>query len=136
MALVKIKEDKLAVKRGQTFGNWTVIERVSDYISPKGQHQIRWKCRCVCGKEKLVMQKNLIGGISTSCTCKRRIDLRGKTFGEWTVIERADDYVGNSGKHQSRWECRCSCGSVRIIAQSSLKNGKSKSCGHNYKLVF
>lgn len=53
------------------------------------------------------------------------IDLTGKQYNQWTVIERADK---DSSGH-ARWLCRCSCGTIRKVAASNLRNGTSKSCG-------
>ena len=52
-------------------------------------------------------------------------DLTGMTFGEWTVLERAE----NSKSGHSRWLCRCSCGTKIKVLGNSLLNGKSKCCG-------
>lgn len=54
--------------------------------------------------------------------CKE--DLTGQAFGRWTVI-------AYSGKRWSvpLWECRCECGAVRVVLESGLKRGTSKSCG-------
>lgn len=47
-------------------------------------------------------------------------DLRGKTFGELTVIK----YVGNG-----KWLCRCSCGKETIVYATNLVRNHTKSCG-------
>lgn len=47
------------------------------------------------------------------------IDLSGKTFGDWTVLE----YLG-----RSQWKCQCNCGEVRPIDGSNLRSGRSKRC--------
>lgn len=52
------------------------------------------------------------------------IDLTGKTFGRWLVLE----YTG-----QSKWKCRCECGTVAEIDSWSLRSGNSKSCGCYHK---
>ncbi len=51
-------------------------------------------------------------------------DLKGKVFGQWTVI-------GDKKKigHNQRWYCRCVCGKERYVIESMLKDGTSKSCG-------
>lgn len=54
------------------------------------------------------------------------IDLTSQTFGELTVIQRADHNT-NNGK--PLWLCKCSCGNTKIIPGSSLRRGQSKSCG-------
>jgi hypothetical protein len=54
-----------------------------------------------------------------------REDLTGQKFGEWNVL-------GFSHKHGAYtcWLCRCSCGIEKAIISTSLKSGKSQSCGH------
>lgn len=53
------------------------------------------------------------------------IDLTGKRFGRWTVLER--DY--DSQKKNIYWKCRCDCGTERSVAGTSLRSGISVSCG-------
>jgi len=48
------------------------------------------------------------------------IDLTGQKFGRWTALE----YTG-----KSKWKCICECGNIKEVNLSSLKSGKSKSCG-------
>lgn len=57
---------------GKSFGRWTVIERAPDQISPCGYHNVMWRCRCDCGKEKNVRGKILINGSSKSCGCLQK----------------------------------------------------------------
>lgn len=49
-------------------------------------------------------------------------DMKDQVFGEWTVLE-----YDTNGKYK----CRCSCGTVKSVSGHSLRNGKSKSCGHS-----
>ena len=35
---------KLDDLTGKRFGRLVVIERIEDYITPKGQHKAKWKC--------------------------------------------------------------------------------------------
>jgi hypothetical protein len=53
------------------------------------------------------------------------IDLSGRTFGTWTVLQKA----GPSTNGKTLWRCRCSCGAEREVIGRSLTNGRSKSCG-------
>ena len=55
------------------------------------------------------------------------IDLTGLQFNRWTVLERAE----NSKSGKAMWRCQCSCKNktIKIIAGSDLRNGRSKSCG-------
>lgn len=59
-----------------------------------------------------------------------RIDLCGAVYGKLTVLSRADDYISPVGKHESNWLCQCSCGNTKVVRQSDLRSGKTKSCGH------
>lgn len=52
------------------------------------------------------------------------IDLTGKRFGRWIVIEPA-----NCHPKRIHWLCRCDCGETRLIMDSNLRCGSSKSCG-------
>lgn len=51
-------------------------------------------------------------------------DITGQKFGLWTVIGFAEVKDGHSF-----WRCRCDCGNEAIVRGSSLKQGRSKSCG-------
>jgi hypothetical protein len=66
---------------------------------------------------------------------KVKQDLVGMKFGRLTVINQADDYISPKGKHRDRWKCKCSCeqGNEIIAMGSSLKRGKTKSCGCLYR---
>lgn len=60
------------------------------------------------------MRKNLPDKISV-----------GDVFTRWTVIEKG---LPNKWGYTT-WICRCSCGTVKTIAQSELLQGRTKSCG-------
>jgi hypothetical protein len=47
------------------------------------------------------------------------IDLSGKQFNSWTVLE----CVGRKG-----YRCRCKCGTVRVVQRGNLTHGCSRSC--------
>lgn len=48
---------------GQRFGRWTVLE-YAGY-----DNGVKWKCRCECGRVKIVRSDHLRYGKSTSCGC-------------------------------------------------------------------
>lgn len=52
---------------GRVFGRLTVIE-----MAGESRRQKTWRCRCVCGREKVVLGGNLRSGITTSCGCRQR----------------------------------------------------------------
>jgi len=55
------------------------------------------------------------------------IDMRGKKFGYWTVLEKVERKKIND--RAAAWLCRCKCGKEKILAGDILRDGSSKSCG-------
>lgn len=92
---------------------------------------MKWLCRCDCGTEREVLSKNLRDGRSTACgECEfsktKRIDLTGKTFGEWHV----DSYAGDK-----YWNCTCSCERQRKVPGFALRTRGIQQCGHTNRLI-
>jgi hypothetical protein len=54
-----------------------------------------------------------------------RAEMPGKTFGRLTVLSLA--YVAHPWN--AMWLCRCECGNTKVIANSSLVRGATRSCG-------
>jgi len=52
------------------------------------------------------------------------IDLKGKIFNKWTVIER--DFSVKSKR--TYFKCVCSCGNKKSVLSQNLINGQSKMC--------
>ncbi len=107
---------KSEILSGTKFGALTVIKRADDYISPKGQHEKRYLCRCECGRDYITRGSWLKSGKSSCCnqcskikiSLKRTRDLSNCRFGRWTVIEKAE-----TEKSGSYWKCRCDCGNEK-----------------------
>lgn len=53
------------------------------------------------------------------------IDLTGKVFDRWTVLEKA----GTNSQKRVEWLCRCDCGTTRKVIGKHLRERKSRSCG-------
>lgn len=70
------------INLGDKFGYLTVIDFAEDYIKPKsGRHEKQWLCKCLCGREKVVLQDNLKSLKSTSCgKCSNRISIPEKAI--------------------------------------------------------
>lgn len=56
-------------------------------------------------------------------------DLSGKQFGRLTVIDKAEPYVSPAGYRQTRWLCKCECGTSKVVHAGSLMRGLTRSCG-------
>jgi hypothetical protein len=63
--------DRWMINPGDTYGLWVVCEPDADYVSPGGQSQARWICRCECGKTRSIRAASLRSGRSASCGCSR-----------------------------------------------------------------
>lgn len=53
------------------------------------------------------------------------MDIIGQTFGRLTVVSRH----GQAASGNARWLCSCACGASVAVTGSSLRGGKTKSCG-------
>lgn len=127
---------------GQKFGELTVLRRVANR-----NNKVMLECECSCGKIIIVQKSNLTSGNTTACghnkinikdvDKQKRYDLTGQTFGYWTVLYKAEPKHSKSGKSRiSMWHCRCKCGTERDVNTTSLRNGRSKSCGcYNKEVV-
>lgn len=54
-------------------------------------------------------------------------DLTDRYFGKWHVLR----YAGNR-----KWTCECTCGTVRDVMGTYLRNGRSTGCGHDTNRKF
>lgn len=112
---------------GMTVGKLTVVSQCGKTHDGK----TRWLCDCACGRSVVVTGKDLRSGHTKSCGClklgprENSVVHAGEVYGRWTVLERAS----NDGPHKTQWLCRCSCGIQRVVLTSSLRSGKSQSCG-------
>ena len=109
---------------GQRFGKLVVLSEVPER---DGNKRVVWNCLCDCGKQIQVAGGALKSGNTKSCgRMTTKIDLTGQRFGMWTVL-------GDSGKMAKNWvilwTCICDCGEQREVRGSSLKSGRSSSCG-------
>lgn len=84
---------------GRRFGKLTVLERAERNASGK----IRWRCRCDCGKERIVIGTLLRNGRVISCGCE--LSAKQRLFQTWAdMITRCENpsvrcwkYYGGKG---------------------------------------
>lgn len=113
---------------GDKFGRLKVIE----YAGRNYRNRKTWLCECECGNKKVISQDDLKSGKTNSCGCLRKEmmseksfkDLKGKRFGEWTVL----DLSGKNKYNQRLWKCKCSCGEIAEVTSGVLLGGYSRSC--------
>lgn len=63
-----VDESKTTALLGQTFGRLTVTE----YAGKSVKNAYTWKCKCICGNERIFRSDNLLSGLSKSCGCLNR----------------------------------------------------------------
>jgi hypothetical protein len=104
----------------QRFGRLVVIERVTGTT---------WRCRCDCGKEKIVSTKCLTSGFTRSCGCLRKeshyVDITGQRFGRLVAFEP----TGKTRNNSAIWRFKCDCGKELEATVDSVKWGGRQSCG-------
>ncbi len=105
----------------QQFGDYKVLYRTK-VPSTSSSKQAHWLCQCIkCNKYFIKPAFTLTKG-TNECECK--YDLTNKTFGRWTVIEKA-----KSRNNKGYWKCKCICGNEKEVESYLLTSGQSKSCG-------
>lgn len=70
-------------RRGQRFGRLEIIERADPYKHESGTIS-RFRCRCDCGRETIVMWHNLRTGRTRSCGCLVK-ENSGRRAVKWKV---------------------------------------------------
>lgn len=86
-----------------------------------------WQCRCECGREKVVLYRDLVYGKTKSCGCGRgrAKDLTGQHFGRLTAVAPTGEKKGDS----YLWRCKCDCGKEILATAAALSKGQVHSCG-------
>ena len=125
---------KLIDLTGQRFGLLTVLYRTRNVGK-----EAAWHCKCECGEEVDVTGYSLRSGKRKYCDRRNHVDihnewieklsvpsndLNGRRFGRLVVVK----YAG-----KGKWKCLCDCGNETTVLTSSLKSGRTSSCGCLYK---
>lgn len=122
---------------GRRYGLLTVIregDRKFFPSRPKGARTF-W-CRCDCGNETNVLLSALAktSGGTASCGCQliaQPVDVNpGDRFGRLTIAREVARRITPSQPGGVRvFKCRCDCGETRDVLLTSLRQGRTMSCG-------
>lgn len=148
------KQTRIEDCTGEKYGRLTITsfdgERYKQDLTRYKSKEITtvvtyWFCECDCGNKPdySFSIRNLKSGHTTSCGCynleciKERKDenLIGLKFNHLTVIsrneEREKEEFNKFGRWQKYWNCKCDCGSDKIVVVSTgtIKGGATQSCG-------
>ena len=116
---------KLIDLTGQRFGSLVVLEKAE---SRKVKHGTvaRWKCKCDCGKIKVVDGTGLREGRIKTCGTHKK-EYIGQRYGRLVVLEELKTTRKNGVN--TRWfKCKCDCGNIVNVRQSNLVT-ETRSCG-------
>lgn len=115
---------------GNRYGKWLVLE-----VASNEHGKLYYKCRCDCGKEQNVFERNLYLGRSTQCrSCCGKLKNKnarqlpeiksGDRVGSWTIL-----FETHTLKDQRRaMHCKCDCGLEFNVAIYALRSGRSTKC--------
>ena len=107
-----------------TVGSLYVEERLPNTLSSTSA---RWKCRCKCGKYKILRSGQLKSFEDKDCSCygTRTNISEGQKFNSLTAIKlHSTDRNGHA-----KWLCKCDCGEEVTVYGTHLIRGNTKSCG-------
>lgn len=109
---------------GKKFKKWTILKRA--IYNKAARPPLAFLCACECGVKMIVKYRDLLDGLRSQCwSCwYPRLDLVGKRFERWLVIERAP--CNKEGR--SMFLCRCDCGNMKIVSGGNLTSGTSTKC--------
>ena len=112
---------------GKKFGRLKAIKPTKDRVDGK----VVWLCECECGNKHKVASRDLKSGNTKSCGCLTGgvTDIKGNKYGMLIVIKK----VNIESKDGAYWLCGCKCGKEKTILGSSLRAGRTKSCGCLHK---
>lgn len=117
---------------GVKFGMLTVIKDGNGLYEGKVKRR-SVICKCDCGNEREILLRQIQKGKQKSCGClalPKTEFKEGDKFGYWTVIKPdSESYVSPGGHKSTTCEVECVCGKVKTINKTTLKNGKTNSCG-------
>ena len=127
------KSTRLENLIGKEFGDFIVLNRAPNRITPSGQKTRVWHCKCkLCGVERDI-QASQLKKFSGKCTCNKfkPRDLVGKTYNYLKIIS-----FDKNCDNKNYWNCIClSCGKRISIEEKRIINGKKISCGCQEKLI-
>lgn len=92
---------------GQRFGRLIVLEKVKN--EKEKAHELKWRCLCDCGNEKIVIGCKLRNGTTKSCGCLWRENLNfwSKERRERTHCVRGHEYTDENIYIQSNGARSC-----------------------------
>lgn len=109
---------------------YKLTEKDKDYIiknyNTKTSTELASELKVSRGMITKVWYDNNLTGKKNISQKTTQIDITGQTFGKWKVLYKTDKRSSNGGIY---WHCKCECGNEKDVLSTSLRSGKSLSCG-------
>ena len=107
----------------QKYGRLTILEIIPYHTKNGKPVKKRAKCLCDCGAKKIIDLDHLKGGKTSSCGCLRSINISvGQKFGRLVVKKIFPHHYRDGKRIQSKVECICDCGIIKILFVSGIKH--------------
>ena len=124
---------------GSKFGRLTVIKNAGTMSDGPRRRTKASECSCECGAVKIIREKDIRSGKTTSCGCvhsenvslmmtKNRIEI-GSVYGRLTVVSHGDPVIQRLGYMSQTSVCRCECGNTTTLPETILRQRRTLSCG-------
>ena len=104
-------KDKEYIK--QNYNNMTSTQLAQKFKVSRGMITKIWYDAGLSGKQHTNLDN-------------QAIDITGKTFGKWTVLYKTNKRNAGGVIY---WHCKCECGNEKDVLGTSLRSGRSLSCG-------
>ena len=88
--------NRININEGFVLGNFTYIKDIEKKELPSGQKVRQCVCKCVCGRERVVLFVHFIRNKIHSCGClkiKRSDSQVGNKYGSLTVIKELPNLI-------------------------------------------
>lgn len=132
-----VRQARMPLMKGAYHGKAIVGARFGRLVV-RARHGSLAECVCDCGAAHEAQAGNLSFGHVQSCGCLGREArtstsssfLDGRTrFERLEFVREVEPVLTSRGRMARKAECRCDCGTVKVVDMDNLRRGKIKSCG-------
>ncbi|MCD8206703.1 MAG: hypothetical protein LUD72_02060 [Bacteroidales bacterium] len=89
---------------GARFGMLTVIEQAETRKTAAGHNIFMWRCKCDCGRERVVSGYSLRQGSSRSCGCVKGFAPSQTALRDRLIVGRNYEIAGQRYELLDKWE--------------------------------
>jgi hypothetical protein len=113
------------IEPGAQYGFYVILNEEERNITPNGTIQRKFKVKCRCGSETIITYSSLVK--NKSCGCKPRVNEVVDLSIRYNRLTLLNEEPSISGKRKVK--VLCDCGKTKVVSLSTLKDGRTQSCG-------